>query len=165
MTPWKDRRPDKYHAQDAKTSTSRYDIRFAENSFTFFSFSVFVLRPRLACRADICFFLKRAMKHNQSWLEMSVETIMSGLGLGFLSIDLYKGRLSISWGLKSPLSKPYDSPYIVPNQQILVWLSFYYRKFLLCFRWEHGTDSQFPKESDLICNLSDKCFQTLREQQ
>ena len=82
-----------------------------------------------------------------------------------LSIELYKGRLAIPWGLKRPLSKPYDSPYIVPNQQILVWLSFYYRKFQLCFRWENGTDSQFPKESDLICNLPDKCFQTLREQQ
>lgn len=64
MTPWKDRRPDKYHAQDAKTSTSRYDIRFAENSFTIFSFSVFVLRPSLTCRGDICFFLRRAMKYN-----------------------------------------------------------------------------------------------------
>ena len=83
MTPWKDRRPDKYHAQDAKTSTSRYDIRFAENSFTIFSFSVFVLRPSLTCRGDICFFLRRAMKYNWSWLEMSVETIMSGLSSFF----------------------------------------------------------------------------------
>ena len=36
MTPWKDLRPDKYHAQDAKTSTSRHDIRFVENSPTIF---------------------------------------------------------------------------------------------------------------------------------
>ena len=40
MTPLKDRRADKYHAQDAKISTSRYDIRLQRIASQFFFFCV-----------------------------------------------------------------------------------------------------------------------------